>query len=146
MATTETPNWGWGGIDPAEWLRTWQMAWRGAPETLVQPILPGWTLNINSSNSSSPQTEVDVVARHSYGRQIGRIADALEALIAGQHAAAPKDKRLAEFLSMKREVDEVKEAAAAARLDRISRDLALLREKRPTEYARLREVLRQALK
>lgn len=145
MATTDTPQWNWGNMDPAGWLRTWQMAWRGAPESLVQPILPGWTLNVNSNNSSSPQTEADVVARHSYGRQIGRIADALELLVTEQHGKAPKDKRLTEFLAMKREVDEVKDGAAAARVERISRDLALLKEKRPGEYARLREALREAL-
>jgi hypothetical protein len=44
-----------------------------------QPILPGWTptLNINSNNSTAPQTEMAVVEKHSYGRQLGRISDAL---------------------------------------------------------------------
>ena len=84
MTTTAAPSFAWGGIDPAEWIRSWQMAWRGAPDTSVQPILPGWTLNLNSNNSSSPQTEVDVVAKHSYGRQIGRMADVLEALVVEQ--------------------------------------------------------------
>ena len=51
------------------------------PQTLVQPILPGWTLNVNAFNSSAPQTEAEIVQRHSYGRQLGRIAEALAALL-----------------------------------------------------------------
>ena len=52
-----------------------------APQSLTQPILPGWPITINGINSSAPQTEVEVVQHHSYGRQLGRVADALEALI-----------------------------------------------------------------
>src|SRR4051812_4301999 len=74
MATPDTSRFSWPGIDPAEWIRTWQAAWRGGPGNLVQPILPGWTLNINSINSTAPQTEVDVVSKHSYGRQLGRLS------------------------------------------------------------------------
>jgi hypothetical protein len=145
MTTTDTSRFPWTGIDPAEWLRSWQTVWRGAPDSLVQPILPGWTFNINSTNSSSPQTEADVVARHSYGRQLGRMADALELLVVDKYGKAPKDKRVASFLSMKREIDQVKLDAAAARVEQITRDLALLKAQDETEYARLRDALRAAL-
>src|SRR4051812_6889679 len=70
MSTFDTPRVSWNGIDPADWMLTWQAIWRGTPESLTQPILPGWTFNINSNNSSAPETEVEVVARHSYGRQL----------------------------------------------------------------------------
>lgn len=145
MTTTSTYRFPWIGIDPADWLRTWQTVWRSAPENLVQPILPGWTFNINSRNSSAPQTEADVVAKHSYGRQIGRMADALELLVAGQYGNSPTDKRLADFLTMKREIDEVKKDAAAARLEQITKDLALLQTQDEAQYARLRDALRAAL-
>jgi len=145
MATTDTPLFPWTGIDPAEWLRTWQTVWRGAPDTLVQPILPGWTFNINSSNSSSPQTEVDVVAKHGYGRQLGRMADVLELLIAERPAKASKDQRVVEFLTMKHDIDNVKQAAAAARITRITKDLALLRVQDEAQYVRLRDALREEL-
>jgi len=146
MATTDSPRFPWGGMDPAEWIRSWQTAWRLAPDTLVQPILPGWTFNINSNNSSSPQTEMDVVAKHSYGRQIGRMADALEALIVEQHGKKPTDERYADFLKMKREVDQVKEAGAAARIERFKKDLELLKAKNQPEYERLRDALRETLR
>lgn len=146
MATTDTPGLNWTGIDAAEWLRAWQAAWRLAPENLTQPILPGWSLNINSNNSSAPQTEIDVLAKHSYGRQLGRIADALERLIVEQHGKAPAAAPYAEFLQMKREVDKVKEAGATARVDRLRKDLELLKAKNPSEYGRLRDELRRVLK
>jgi hypothetical protein len=146
MSATELPPFPWSGIDPAAWLRPWQAVWRGAPDNLVQPILPGWTFNINGTNSSSPQTEAEVVARHSYGRQIGRMADALEMLVVEKYGADPNDERLADFLTMKREIDRVKQDAAVARLAQITKDLALLKIGNEAEYVRLRDGLRDALR
>jgi hypothetical protein len=146
MSATELHPFPWSGIDPAAWLRPWQAVWRGAPDNLVQPILPGWTFNINGINSSSPQTEARIVARHSYGRQIGRMAEALEALVVEKYGTDPDDERLADFLAMKREIDQVKQDAAAGRLAQISRDLALLKLRDEAEYERLRDALRDALR
>jgi len=131
------------GIDAAEWLRSWQSLWR--PEQLVQPILPGWTLNVNSNNSTAPTTEADVVAKHSYGRQLGRICDALDLLITQRHGATAKDKRFADFLQMKHEIDAIKRDAAAARIEQMSSDLALLRTQDNQRYELLRGALRAAL-
>jgi hypothetical protein len=125
MATDDTPRFPWTGT-PAEWLRTWQAMWRTAPDNLAQSILQGWTLNINSNNSTAPQTEAEVVARHSYGLQIGRMSDALELLITERHG--------------------VKQDAAAARVERIVKDLALLKAQDEKQYVRLRDALRDALK
>ena len=138
---------------PAElgpWLQSWARFWQSlpgasasafAPPSLVQPILPGWTLNVNSHNSTAPQTEADVVARHSYGRQLGRMADALEALIVERHGDAPTQRDFAEFLSMKREIDRLKDGTALARVEQLARDLALLREAQPDQFARVRAAL-----
>src|SRR3954467_15844741 len=137
MATGDTPRFPWTGIDPAEWMRTWQSMWRaGAPENLAQQILPGWQLNINSNNSTSPQTEVEVVAKHSYGRQFGRISDALEVLL--EERDGPEDKRLSDFLTMKHEIDKVKQGRAAARIQQLVKDLALVEKGDKDQYARLR--------
>jgi hypothetical protein len=145
MATVDQPFWPWAASDPADWVRTWQSALRLAPQNLVQPILPGWTFNINSNNSSAPQTEADVVATHSYGRQLGRISDALAALIAERDAGTPTDKRYTEFLKMKGEIDVVKREAAQSRVEQLKSDLMLLKSIDPTEYKRLEEALRKAL-
>ena len=61
-----------GNWNPADF---WHSRLLLAPTNLAQPILSGWSLNIN--NFTAPQTEVNVLAKHSYGRQIGRISDAL---------------------------------------------------------------------
>jgi hypothetical protein len=146
MTATDLSPFPWSGIDPANWLRSWQTVWQGAPDHLVQPILPGWTFNINSTNSSSPQTEADVLARHSYGRQIGRMADVLEMLVVDKFGKDPKDPRLTDFLAMKHEIDQVKQNAAAARIEQITKDIALLKTRDEAEYVRLRDALREALR
>jgi hypothetical protein len=137
--------WPWAGLDPAAWMPRWWTTIWGAPQNLTQPILPGWAITINGINSSAPQTEVEVVQRHGYGRQLGRMADALEALIEERGEAAPSDERFTEFTTMKNEVDEIKLDAAATRVDRLRADLAALKAARPDEYGRLRDALRQVL-
>jgi hypothetical protein len=123
-------------------MRTWQAMWRAGADNFVQPILPGWTFNINSGNSTQPRTELDVVAKHSYGRQLGRVSDALELLIEERHGKTPKDERFSDFLAMKQEIDKVKREAAAARVEGIVKDLALLKVQDEAKYARLRDALR----
>jgi hypothetical protein len=137
--------WPWAGIDPVAWMASW---WRGlglAPENLTQPILPGWAITINGINSSAPQTEVEVLQHHSYGRQLGRMADALQALIEERGEDASSDQRFEEFTKMKREIDDIKLDAAAARIDRVRADLAALKAARPAEYRRLRDALGRVL-
>ena len=140
MSTTAKPFENWS---VADFWRPWLQP---APGTLVQPILPGWTLNINSNNSSAPQTEVNAVAKHSYGRQIGRISDALRALLLEKHGNPPDTGPFGEFLSMWEDIETVKTKSATARLEQIASDLALLKDKNHVEYVRLRDALRQALK
>lgn len=147
MTTTQRSTVGapTASIDPLGWLRYWQSAWSVAPESLVQPILPGWTLNINSNNSSSPQTEADIVAKYSYGRQLGRISDVLELLISERPEDAVNNASVEEFLSMKRGIDDTKKAAAANRIRRITTDLRSLRTGDKPLYDELRKELLNAL-
>jgi len=126
-------------------MRNWWTAFGLAPQSLTQPILPGWAITINGINSSAPQTEVEVVQRHSYGRQLGRMADALQALIEERGDGASSDRRFTEFTTMKREIDEIKLDAAATRVEQLRADLAALKATRPTEYRRLRDALRGVL-
>ncbi|RFB80160.1 hypothetical protein [Methylovirgula sp. 4M-Z18] len=69
-----------------------------APHDLTQPILPGWQFNlfrIDLGVSRDPDTEDAILeAVGSYGRQIGHIADALEALVIG--LGLHESRRLAE--------------------------------------------------
>ena len=84
-------------------------AWAVAPG-FSQPILPGWTINVNSNNSTSPHTEGLVVSKFSYGRQLGQISDALAAIIATLPAKTQADPAVARFLKMKAAVDVLKAA------------------------------------
>jgi hypothetical protein len=119
-----------------------------APRNFVQPILPGWfgsVINVTEQNSSAPDTEREIVAAQSYGRQLGRVLDALAVLIAD----LPQEKQGAtafkEFAKIRREIDDIKAQAAARRLDHIAADLATLKETKPEEYERLAATLRKAL-
>ena len=151
MATNDTPSpsWPWTPADPADWLRSWSEAMRSVPQSLTQAINPGWSFGpsftLNSGNSSAPQTEIEVLQRHSYGRQLGRISEALELLIEERARSSPKDKRFDDFLKMKAEIDVVKLDAAAARVDSLRSDLAALKKSRPAEYKKLKDALRKAL-
>jgi hypothetical protein len=129
--------------NPAAWMRSWTAAF--APQNLVQPILPGWTFNINSNNSSAPQTEAEVVQQHSYGRQLGRISDALAVLLAAAPAKVRDDESVTEFVAMKEDIDRVKRDAAGARVRRLSADLDLHKKTDPDEFKRLRQALLRTL-
>jgi hypothetical protein len=112
-----------------------------APQSLVQPILPGWTfgnlINVTEANSSSPETERNIVARESYGRQLGRVIDALEVLIRERPADAPQDPALDELASLGRRIREIKMQSRASRVERIEADLARLKKECPDEYRRI---------
>jgi hypothetical protein len=120
-----------------------------SPPNFEQPILPGWVFgsitNITEHNSSAPDTERAIVAAQSYGRQLGRIMDALAVLISDlpepqRHATAFK-----EFAKIRKEINNIKARAAFGRLDRIADDLAALKEAKPAEYERVAGHIRAAL-
>ncbi len=121
-----------------------------APQNLVQPILPGWVFgsvtNITEQNSSAPDTEQQIVAAHSYGRQLGRVMDALALLIADLPKARQGEPAFEQFARTRAEIDDIKAKAAARRLDRIVADLAALKQARPEDYERLAAALRETLK
>src|SRR5688572_24949554 len=104
------------GLDWLLW--PWRMAAAAAPQTLTQPINPGWSfgnVTITSSNSSSPDTEREIVSRHSYGRQIGRMMDAIELLLDERGTKAVADPRADEFRELRKQVEAIKLAAARRR-------------------------------
>ena len=83
-------------------------AWSGAAG-FSQPILPGWTINVNSNNSTSPRTEGLVVSKFSYGHQLGRISDALEAIVLTLPQETQTDPAVKAFMKMKAAVDVLKD-------------------------------------
>jgi hypothetical protein len=141
---TEETSWqAW----PYWWWPTWMMdALRSsanslATQSLVQPILPGWTfgnlINVTEANSSSPETERDIVAKESYGRQLGRVIDALEVLIQERPKEAPASAALDDLLSLSQKINDIKAQSLASRVKRLEADLARLRKESPDEYRRI---------
>ncbi len=114
------------------------------PDRLTQPINPGWTfgnLIVNQQNSSAPEVEQSVVSRHSYGRQIGRLMDAVSALA----DALPKtasDPRLQEFRALAEDVARIKQTTLHQRLDRLREELLALKAQDPQAWKALSAALR----
>ncbi len=138
MSSQSAPG---GAMAYLDVLQAWTRLMTGSLRGFTQPILPGWTFNIDSDNSSSPQTEADVVAQVSYGKQLGRINDALALLIDRREAPADSPA-FVEFEHMRREVHDAKVAGARRRLERAAADLSLLRTADRAEYDRLSAALR----
>ena len=120
--------------DPSldQWTRLWR-PWISAalaPQELWQSINPGWSfgnVTINEHNSSAPQTEQAIVAEESYGRQIGKLLDAVSELIEAQPGGGGDNPAFREVSALKEKVDRVKRAAAIKRIDLLRRDLESLK-------------------
>jgi hypothetical protein len=143
-----------------DWLTWWSWPWRMmsagaspsvslAPQTLSQPILPGWifanTVDVTNENSSSPETERQIVAAHSYGQQLGRVLDAVNELIAERPSGAPDTPAIRDFTQLWRDVEKIKMQSAAERIEQAIAELAEMKSQRADEYQRLAARLRSIL-
>jgi hypothetical protein len=143
-----------------DWLTWWSWPWRMmsawaspsvslAPQTLSQPILPGWifanTVDVTDQNSSSPETERQIVAAHSYGQQLGRVLDAVNELIAERPAGAPDVQAIRDFTQLWRDVEKIKTQSAAERIEQAITELAEMKSQRYDEYQRLAARLQNVL-
>jgi hypothetical protein len=116
---------------------------------LTQPINPGWTfgnvISVTEQNSSSPDTERDIVAAESYGRQIGRVMDALTELVSELPQSTQQKPVFKDLIALSDKIEKIKRQSATRRLDRIAADLAVLRTGDVSEYRRVVQELRVAL-
>lgn len=112
----------------------WADIWRPwistvlAPQELWQSINSGWSfgnVTINEQNSSAPQTEQAILAHESYGRQIGKLLDAVSELIRTR-PDREANEAFVEISELKERIDRIKHEAAADRIQRLRRDLELL--------------------
>lgn len=125
---------------------TGAIPWFGAaPQSLTQPINPGWTfgnvITVNSVNSTAPDVEREVVSRHSYGRQLGRLMDAVAALADALPRTAA-DPRIRDFRELSDKIQAIKREAAPQRLERLRQELQQIQRSDPKAWAELRELLR----
>ena len=142
-------------VSPAVWSGLWPTSllarlpgWGPslAPEILEQPIhsgiFVGSTVNVTELNSRAPATEAAIVQTNSYGRQLGRISDALQVLIDERSGRGGEPiKALSDFSDLKTEIDRVKNDTAASRTAQLRKDLEALRREDADEYERLRTEL-----
>ena len=94
-----------------------------APAHLQQSILP-WTftgLVVNESNSSNPSAERAIVSKESYGKQLGRISDALDSLI--RQTNVKRDDAINAFLDIKARIDDIKHSTETTRFEAVLGDL-----------------------
>jgi hypothetical protein len=99
-----------------------------ATENLSQSILPGWNfgpITINDQNSGSPSAELEIVAAASYGRQLGKLMDAVCLLIErdGHNDDADLPPPLADLLALRDRVEAIKTDTAKRRVQQVARDL-----------------------
>lgn len=149
MATTAAGSDGSGTADFGAQRSPWwnwpmqQWSWPAlAPQQLSQPINSGWSLvSVTNNNSSAPDIERDVLQQHSYGRQIGRLMDAVCALAERLPAAARADARIAELESLARDVQRIKQSARLPRVERLHKELDALRREDPNAYRQLKAKL-----
>jgi hypothetical protein len=118
----------------AAFVEFWQKLLQ--PYWLTQPILPDWrfeNITINEQNSGSPETEVEILGAVSYGREIGKLLDAVALLI----KQTKGDSKCAEFkdvLDLQKKVALIKTNAVRRRVQRISTDLADLKANDPKAF------------
>jgi hypothetical protein len=133
-------------------LAPWRLALQAtqalalAPRNLTQPINPGWTfgnvIQVTEQNSTAPDTEQQIVSRHSYGRQIGRLMDAVALLLEHADATTRDDTRAQDFNTLQRDVQAIKREQVAARLQRRRDELVALRRDHPEVWRELRVLLK----
>jgi hypothetical protein len=121
--------------------------WQSDPDSLSQQILPGWAFGniiVNGNNSSAPAAELAIVAKESYGRQVGKLLDAVVMLIE-QCTHGERPEAFTEIISLRKKIEKIKEESARRSLEQVARDLQTLKEINHDAYkaevASLRELL-----
>jgi hypothetical protein len=129
------------------WAKAWTPWWTTAMQSFSQPILPGWSfgsVTVNEQNSSAPGTEQAILSSQSYGRQIGKLLDAVCAQIEAQ--GGPKDVvAYKDVVALREKVEQIKRDAAAARIDQFQRDLELLKSADPAAFEEKAKALESLL-
>ncbi|WP_188568416.1 hypothetical protein [Undibacterium terreum] len=120
--------------------------------SLNQPILPltfSNVYNVTEQNSSAPDVEGKILAKDSYGRQLGTLMDAVTVLIEreqlpGRAAISKDDKeKLKKLLALQKKIEATKLEAITDRLGRIKADLLTLKRKDRTSYDKLMSSLQE---
>jgi len=169
MPSLET---GWPLLDfYSAWLRSTQAMLRSAPwsgsdpgtsgvsvgpKVLSQPINPGWifgNVSITNDNSGDPEAERRILEAVSYGRQLGRIMDAVAVVVArtDQSELTPEQQQaFDEFRKVEAKIKTAKAEAASRwisdeKMRKLANRLKILKGSDHETYERLTGILRSAL-
>jgi len=119
---------------------TWPWAPNLAPDWLKQSFNNGWTfgniIQVTNQNSSAPEVEREVVSKYSYGRQLGWLMDAVVA-ISEKVPTAAKEKPVQDLVKIAKDIDAIKKAARAKRLNDLLAELQALKESDPAQWQQL---------
>jgi hypothetical protein len=147
--------------DPAAWWAPWLRAWglRGPLSGDVSQAIDTSLIrsvgdqlgfiNINTTQSANPELERRIVTEvASYGRQLGRILDAVAVLIrrSGPENLSEDERRaLDDFEALRTEIEAAKANFTAGNVDRLVADIRALAQD-PARNADALQRLRDALK
>ncbi|WP_280155240.1 hypothetical protein [Piscinibacter sp. XHJ-5] len=109
-----------------------------APQALDQRFNNGWTfgnVNVTLANSRAPEVEREVVSRHSYGRQIGRLMDAVVRIAA--KTGTQDDPQVKPLIELARQIEDIKAKARQDRAKDLLDELKLLKRTDPKAWADL---------
>ncbi|MDM0110783.1 hypothetical protein QTI66_01410 [Variovorax sp. J22R133] len=122
----------------------WPQGWSWpalAPRNLYQPISSdfsvGSLISVTNVNSSAPDIERDVLQQHSYGRQIGRLLDAVALLVERLPEKVKQDERVVALEQLVQDVEDIKDAARKPRLQRLEEQIDALKRDDPKAYETL---------
>jgi len=124
MSAVPSPNWPW----PASW----------APQWLDQSFNNGWTFGnviVTTANSKAPGVEREVVSKHSYGRQLGNLTDAVLAI--AKQVGATDDPKVEPLVKLAKDIEDIKAKARRRRCDDLLIELKDLKKNNPKAWAEL---------
>lgn len=123
---------------------TWPWPVNFAPDWLNQSFNNGWTfgnvIQVTNQNSSAPEVEKEVVSQHSYGRQIGRLMEAVVA-ISEAVPAAENDPRVKDLMALAGEIEQIKKEAQQKRSAELLHELQTLKNTDKQAWAKLMKSL-----
>ena len=105
------------------------------PASVDERFNNGWTFGnvyVTQANSASPEAEREIVGRFSYGRQLGRLSDAVVAL--AQASGLDSDPKIQPLVEMAREIDAMKERAKQRRSAQLLDELKALKRDDPSAW------------
>jgi hypothetical protein len=140
----------------------WPNAFSLAPQKLAQLINPLYWLtsgtgqigfvNISGQASAKPEVEADIIENvATYGRQLGRITDVLNAILKDMAAhtwTGEAANAVEQFNQMNAQIAAVKAghlAPTQQNLDKLIAGIRSLKDSEPAEYVRIKDELKKKL-